>query len=270
MTFPSFAPLVLVLAAIGFGVLGAIRWRARRMATVEAWEIGLLYRDGVFQRELPPGRYFLGLRPARLDRVANYRRQAVTPVQEVLTADGFPVKLGAVADWRIAAARTYFEQTLNSGEGRLLVAVQLALRGLALTRTLDELLAARAGLAEGLRDEVQAAVAPVGIQVETLALRDLILPAEVRRMVTEPERARREGLAALERARGEQAALRALGNAARLLRGNPELAQLRVLQSLQAAPGRPAPTLVLGGTAVLASGPATPEPAPPPPPPEDA
>ena len=70
-------------------------------------------------------------------------------------------------------------------------------------------------------------------------------------MVTEAERARREGVAALERARGEQAALRALANAARLMKGNPELHALRVLQSLQAAPGRAAPTLVLGAGAML-------------------
>ena len=55
-----------------------------------------------------------------------------------------------------------------------------------------------------------------------------------------------EGLAALERARGEQAALRSLANAARLMRGNPELQALRTLQALSATPGRPAPTLVLG------------------------
>jgi len=79
----------------------------------------------------------------------------------------------------------------------------------------------------------------------------LILPAETRRLVTEVERARREAQAALERARGEQAALRSLANAARMLRNNPELHTLRVLQALNPIPGRPAPTLVLGGGAVI-------------------
>lgn len=81
-------------------------------------------------------------------------------------------------------------------------------------------------------------------------------------MVTEVERARREGEAALECARGEQAALRSLANAARLLKGNPELHALRVLQALAASPGKVPPTLVLGAGALLPTGSAAPDAAP--------
>ncbi len=56
-----------------------------------------------------------------------------------------------------------------------------------------------------------------------------------------------EAVASLERARGEQASLRALSNAARLLKGNPELMNLRVLQALSAGPGKAAPTIILSG-----------------------
>ncbi|HEY0204879.1 MAG TPA: hypothetical protein VGC15_12105, partial [Acetobacteraceae bacterium] len=54
----------------------------------------------------------------------------------------------------------------------------------------------------------------------------------------------REGQAALERAHGEQASLRALANAARMLRNNPELQNLRLLQAIGTA-GSPV-TIVLG------------------------
>jgi len=93
-------------------------------------------------------------------------------------------------------------------------------------------------------------------------LRDVALSAELRRLITDVERAKREGLAALERARGEQASLRSLANAARLLKGNPELAQLRVLQALQTGPGKLPPTLVLGGGGVLPLRAAEPQPDP--------
>jgi hypothetical protein len=56
---------------------------------------------------------------------------------------------------------------------------------------------------------------------------------------------KQEGQAALERARGESAALRNLANAARLLDGNPALQNLRLLQSLTAAQNAGS-TLVLG------------------------
>jgi len=56
-------------------------------------------------------------------------------------------------------------------------------------------------------------------------------------------KARQEGLAALERARGETAALRSLANAAHLIERNPALMQLRLLQAVGQNSGN---TVVLG------------------------
>lgn len=56
-------------------------------------------------------------------------------------------------------------------------------------------------------------------------------------------RAQKEGLAALERARGETAALRHLANAARMVEGNPALLQLRLIQAVGDGSGN---TVVLG------------------------
>lgn len=56
-------------------------------------------------------------------------------------------------------------------------------------------------------------------------------------------KARQEGLAALERARGETAALRNLANAAQMIERSPSLIQLRLLQVLSQQPGN---TVVLG------------------------
>ena len=59
--------------------------------------------------------------------------------------------------------------------------------------------------------------------------------AELKRAFADVLKAKQEGQAALERARGESAALRNLANAARLLDGNPALQNLRLLQSLTGA-----------------------------------
>ena len=64
-------------------------------------------------------------------------------------------------------------------------------------------------------------------------------------MIGEVLKAKQEGQAALERARGESAALRNLANAARVLDGNPALMNLRLMQSLSAAQGA-GNTLVFG------------------------
>ena len=52
-------------------------------------------------------------------------------------------------------------------------------------------------------------------------------------VAAEAATARAHGLAALERARGEVAATRALANAARMLTDNPGLLQLRTLQAVE-------------------------------------
>jgi hypothetical protein len=72
------------------------------------------------------------------------------------------------------------------------------------------------------------------VAVESLALRDVMVPGELRRAAAEVATARAQGQAALERARGEVAATRALANAARMVADQPALLQLRTLQAVEA------------------------------------
>lgn len=90
-------------------------------------------------------------------------------------------------------------------------------------------------------ESVAAAVAGLGAEVDEVAVKDLMLPFEIRRALTETFIARERGRAELERARAEAAALRSLANTARLLEEHPALLQLRPLQ----AAANPGTTLVL-------------------------
>lgn len=95
-------------------------------------------------------------------------------------------------------------------------------------------------------------------------MKDIILPGELKRAQTEVLVARAQGTAALERARGETAALRSLANAARMATDTPALIQLRLIQQLEASTGH---TVVIGspplgpGVAATASGTRPPTPA---------
>ena len=85
-------------------------------------------------------------------------------------------------------------------------------------------------------------------------LRDVMLPGDVKTAFTEVLRARAEGRAALERARGESAALRNLANAARLIEANPALMNLRLLQTMAQEPGVPGTTRFVVNLPGLANG----------------
>ena len=85
----------------------------------------------------------------------------------------------------------------------------------------------------------------IGLSVLAVEVKDVMFPAELKRAFADVLKAKQEGQAALERARGESASLRNLANAARVLEDNPALMNLRLMQSLSAAQNA-GNTLVLG------------------------
>jgi len=83
------------------------------------------------------------------------------------------------------------------------------------------------------------------VRVLAVEVKDAMFPANLKRAFSDVLKAKQEGQASLERARGESAALRNLANAARVLEGNPALMNLRLMQSLSSAQNAGS-TLVLG------------------------
>jgi hypothetical protein len=70
-----------------------------------------------------------------------------------------------------------------------------------------------------------------------------MFPGDLKRIFSQVVKARKEGQAALEKARAETATLRHLANAASLIDRHPTILQLRLLQAVQESSGN---TLVLG------------------------
>ena len=214
---------------------------------VQEWERVLVYRDGRFAEELGAGRHRRSRRRRQVVRVAVRPRLLAVPGQEVLTADGLSVRLSLTALCRTADPRRWHE-AVDDADALVYAAVQVALREAVAVRTLDELLAARAALGDDVRERVGTALEPVGVELERIWLRDVMVPAELRHAAAEVATARAQGQAALERARAEVAATRALANAARMVAEQPGMLQLRTLQAVET--GR--------ATVVLTTGPAVP------------
>ena len=237
------------------GILGGLVWffsrgaltkREQGMTTVYDYETGLRYERGKLSAALPPGRYPTWPAPVLIERID--MREKSTPVmgQEILTQDNLPVRVSAVLRWKITDAVAYKRGAENVAS-RLYELAQIVLRKRVGALSLDTLLTDRPKIDDGLAAEMRAGIAGLGVSVEGLDIKDLNLVGAAKQAYADLWRAQKEGLAALERARGEQAALRALANAARMLKGNPELMNLRVLQALQGQPGKASPTVILGG-----------------------
>jgi regulator of protease activity HflC (stomatin/prohibitin superfamily) len=107
----------------------------------------------------------------------------------------------------------------------------------------EELLQNRSVLGPRLIELAAPVAGEAGLELQAADVKDLTVPGDLKKIFAQVVKARQEGLAALEKARGETAALRNLANAAQMLERNPHLMQLRLLQVLGQQSGN---TLVLG------------------------
>ncbi len=215
----------------------------RLAITITDHEAGRLYRDGRMTERLGAGRH---VRWGRLQVVAidlRQRSDAITG-QELITKDRNPVKVSAVLIWSVSDVDRLL--TVADPVTGVHQAGQLALRALVSSTDLEVLMSNDQTLATRLAELVAPLTAPLGIAVHSAMILDVMLSAELKRAYADLVKARQEGLAALERARGEQAGLRALANAARMLKDQPELAQLKLLQSIASVSTNGRTTLVLG------------------------
>lgn len=104
------------------------------------------------------------------------------------------------------------------------------------TMELDEALDNRNSIAQAISLALKPDFMP-GLKVLTVEIKDLMLPADLKKVYADVVKARKEGQAALERARGEAATLRNLANTARMMEKNPELLKLRLIQTMESTQG---------------------------------
>ena len=77
----------------------------------------------------------------------------------------------------------------------------------------------------------------LGLELHQAHVRDFMMAGGLREAYANVLLAKQQGLAALERARGESAAIRNLANTAELMKRHPGLMQLRMLQAVEAGSG---------------------------------
>ena len=248
MNVDSIAAAIVLLLLTGLAAWTIVK-RSTRNETVYEYEQGLRFVGGQLRGSVPAGRYrWLGDRQSITKADLRVQTLALTG-QEVMSSDKATLRVSISAQYQIADARTALV-TYQSYQQSLYAALQIAVREVIGAATIDELLEQRAAFDARLAELAGPAVAAIGLSLISINVRDIMLPGQLKQLFTQVLEARQQGLAALERARGEQAALRSLANAARLLENNPALYQLRLLQVLDESRGN---TVVLsaGETGLL-------------------
>jgi len=213
-------------------VIALVLFLLFKSETVFEYQRGLLYRDGKFRRILPPGRHWLFRAWESVNKV-DIREVTVTiPGQEVLTSDNVSVKASLALRFRVEDPALAVNR-MASYRDALYLAAQVAARDIVGSMEVEELLAKRMEIGKRLLDNCRPAAQAMGIDLIAADIKDVMFPGELKNIFAQVVNARKEGQAALERARGESAALRNLANAARLLDENPNLRHLRLFQVLE-------------------------------------
>lgn len=236
--------LLMLVLAFALVVAAAVYAAKRTIEVVTVWEYekGLRYYKGRFQKLLEPGLYWTWKYSTRIVRMDMRPRQVTLMGQEVLSSDSITLKVSILATYQVidpVAAINTIENYYDS----LYAVIQIALREVVGSKPIDELLENRTSFNATLMEQCGQATEEFGVKLLSVSIRDIMFPGDLKNVFALLVKARKEGEAALEKARGETAALRNLANAARLMDKNPALLQLRALQTLERSGGN---TIVLG------------------------
>ncbi len=215
------------------------------------YERGLLYRNGRFQRLLDAGRYqFWRWAKVRITKVGIRQMSEVITGQEIVTADKIEVRVSLIAQYVVSNPAL----AINSVEcytEQLHQELQLTLRDLVSSRTIEQLLEAREEVGAALLTSVAPQALAYGVTLKRVGIRDVVLPGVVRTVFLKEVEADRQGRADLVKARHEVAAARARANTAKILAENPNVARMQELDALVNLAGKQGNVVLLPSLADL-------------------
>jgi regulator of protease activity HflC (stomatin/prohibitin superfamily) len=238
LMLPAFYFLLFLVLAVWF----VIKIPKFKRVIVYEYQRGLKYKKGRFVATLDPGLHWISAATSSIF-VVDIRPEFITiQGQDVLTSDGVSIKISLAAEFQVIDPNLAVNKTANF-RGNLYLVLQMALREIVGREKIDALLENRAGIGGKLMDMAKGKASDMGVKLISADVKDMMFAGEMKKAFSQVVKAQKEGQAALERARGETAALRSLANAARTMDDNPNLLQLRALQALADSSGN---TLVFG------------------------
>ena len=215
---------------------------------VPAWHVGVLKIDGETQTLLPPGLTAYWKVNHLIEAEVVDTRLQVLEVggQEILTKDKVNLRLNLAANWRYGDVLLAFGQ-LTKPLDHLYRELQFALREAVGTRTLDELLEDKQVIDEVVSAQVKARMTPFGIEVASLGVKDIVLPGDMKAILSQLVEAEKSAQANVIRRREETAATRSLLNTAKVMENNPVALRLKELETLERVAERIDKISVFGG-----------------------
>ena len=198
---------------------------------INQYERGVKFQFGKYVATMEPGWRIVWPIVQGYSKVDIRVKAVDVPDQEAITKDNISARINAVIYYRIA----HVEKAVLEVEDFYYAVSQLAqttMRNVVGETTLDELLSKRNEVADKIQVIIGKATNDWGVKVESVELKDILLPEEMKRVIGRQAEAERERRAIIIRAEGEKAAAKNISEAAEMLAKTTGGLHIRTLQTL--------------------------------------
>jgi regulator of protease activity HflC (stomatin/prohibitin superfamily) len=201
---------------------------------VAEYHVAVLFVDGKVEKLLEAGvhAFWKFQRSLRVETV-DLRLQALEVAgQEILTKDKVSLRVNLNAGYRVSDVLLAYAKQAKPVDF-LYKELQFGLRAAVGTRTLDELLENKSVIDEVVEAHIAKRVAGFGLEVESVGVKDIILPGDMKVILAKVVEAEKIAEANGIRRREETSATRSLLNTAKVMEGNPTALRLKELETLE-------------------------------------
>jgi regulator of protease activity HflC (stomatin/prohibitin superfamily) len=202
------------------------------LRVINQFERAIVLTLGRYTRTMNPGLRLIIPYIQRTIKVDIRTTPIDVPKQEVITKDNVTVGVDAVVFFKVINSEKAVLETTNYVYATSNFA-QAALRDVTGNFDLDELLSKREEISQQIKVIVDSQTDKWGIDIESVKLQNIELPADMKRAMAKQAEAERERRAAIIVAEGEKASAAAVSEAAHLLAKTPGGLQIRTLQTLE-------------------------------------
>jgi regulator of protease activity HflC (stomatin/prohibitin superfamily) len=210
--------------------VGVVMAQSPRVA--EQWERAVVFRLGRYTGLRGPGLFwiipFIETLPATIDQ------RVVTTgfaAEQTLTADMVPVNVDAVLFWMVHDAEKAALEVQNF-RNAVSWSAQTALRDIIGRTSLSDLLRGREHIEEELQKTIDVRTTPWGITVQSVDMRDIVIPASLQDAMSREAQATREKQARVILSQAEVEIAKSFETAALSYQSNPVALQLRAMNML--------------------------------------
>ena len=217
--------VVIVTVFISMYVLYALK-------IANQWERVAVLRLGKFHGLRGPGLFFLIPIIDSLTQVVDMRiRSTDFSSESTLTKDTVPVNVDAICFWMVwDAKKAIFE--VQDYYMAIVLSAQTALRDIIGTHDLAEMLTHRGELGKRLQEVLDEKTNPWGISVQSVEVRDIIIPKALEDAMSKQAQAERERQARIILGTAETEIAEKFASAAKLYESNPGAMHLRGMNML--------------------------------------